>query len=171
MEQKFCPACGSSVSERAVFCDMCGTRVAPQPQPGGYIPNAQPVGYVPYGVQPVVYVKPKVPGRGFGISSMVLGIIGLFYSLGLSAAAVTEIVEYQSRDYYDYYYYYSYSNPAEDVIPALIMIAVMPILATIFGFAAKKRGYRCGVSTSGLTMGIIGLVAITAALVFAFMSL
>ncbi len=167
MEQKFCPTCGKLLNEQAVFCETCGTRVAVQPP---VYAQPQPVVYA--APQPVAYVKPKVRGRGLGISSMVLGIIGLIFSFSLSLTAITEIVEYQNRRYvYNYYYHISNHNPAEDYIPSLIIFVVLPLLATIFGFASKKRGYRCGVSTSGVTMGIIGLVAMVGALLFTIMSI
>lgn len=151
MEQFFCPACGNAISERSVFCDICGTRVAAQPtQPTGYPP--QPA-YPP--ITQVVYVKPKVPGRGFGIASMVLGILGLLYSLSGATAILSML---------DFGFY------AEAFIPPLIMISVMPLLATIFGYSARKRGYRCGISNSGLTMGIIGLCAMALILMLAVLS-
>ena len=64
----FCGNCGATQPDNIAFCANCG---APLQQP------AQP--HQPMDTQPqqVMYVKPKIPGRGFGISGMVLGIIGL----------------------------------------------------------------------------------------------
>lgn len=69
-----CPNCGNQVPDSMPFCDRCGARM-PAPAPQSYAPP-QPVQPYP---QPPVYapVPAKVPGKGQGIASMVLGIIAL----------------------------------------------------------------------------------------------
>ena len=132
-----------------------------QPQPQTWVPpQGQPgVQYVytygqpttPGGPQ-IVYVKAKTPGRGLGIASMVLGIIGLVYtfsgisSLNQMALMIQEMAE-MGLEY-----------TTSDFLGTLIVIGVMPLLALIFGCSARKKGYKNGVSMSGLIMGIIGLV-------------
>lgn len=69
---KFCINCGAALDDSVLFCTACN---AQQPEAGTVC--AQPVHPQP------VYVKPKVPGRGFGITSMILGIIGVFYAVAL----------------------------------------------------------------------------------------
>lgn len=125
----FCRQCGTEIPNEAVFCNNCGAPV-----------NS---------VQPLVYVKPKVPGRGFGISSMVLGIIGLVYSFMFSVGMPSMIEELASE---------SVSVGPESFLPSIIMLAVMPVLSLCFSPAAIKRGYKNGVSISGLIMGAIALI-------------
>ena len=91
-------------------------------------------------------VKPKTPGRGFGISSMVLGIIGLIYGF---------ILLINAADFMD-----------TEQLPIIIIYSSLSILSLCFAPAAFKRGYRNGVSISGLFMGIIG----AAFFLFAFCS-
>ena len=43
-------------------------------------------------------------------------------------------------------------------IIGILIFSVLSILALIFSGSARKRGYRNGVSTSGLVMGIIGVI-------------
>ena len=57
----FCRNCGTQYIDGSVACPRCGAPTGMQP----------PMPYMPY-------VKPKVPGKGFGITAMVLGIVGLF---------------------------------------------------------------------------------------------
>lgn len=129
---QFCSKCGTAMEEGASFCPNCGnaTNSAPQAAPA---------------VSTAVLVKPKVPGRGFGISSMVLGIIGLVYSLYCMSAA-NLISEFAS-----------FFSMGEELIGTLVVYSVLSILAICFGVAAKNRGYQNGVQKSGLVMGIIGL--------------
>lgn len=125
----FCPKCGNVVADGSMFCNHCGNPINVQ-----YVQPVQPVQPVQY------YVKPKIPGRGFGISSMVLGIIGLFYGF-VFLMALTDIPYYA----------------AESMLPSVLMFSVLSILAVCFGAAARNRGYNNGICKSGLTMGIIGL--------------
>lgn len=131
----FCSNCGAQLSNDTCFCPTCGAQVGQAPvQQQGYYPPMQPI-----------YVKPKVPGRGLGIAGMVLGIIGLVYAF---YAIVFTIQALDS---------YWYSSVFEDAIPAFLVFSVLSILAVSFGGAAKNKGYRCGVSSSGIAMGVIGL--------------
>lgn len=145
-----------------------------QPQPQGWVPpqgqipvQPQPQAWIPPQGQPntqyvytyappaipggpqIVYVKAKTPGRGFGISSMVLGIIGLFYAFS-GISALNELM-----------YLTQFAEEAViDFVATLIVIGIMPLLAVIFGICGRKKGYKNGVSLSGLIMGIIGLALI-----------
>lgn len=152
MDILICSTCGWSVDSGSPFCRNCGA-----PSKNFSVHHFPEL----YGMPPIVPCgKPKIPGRGFGITSMVLGIIGLVYALIFSLLITVEITESS-------YSYYTYYNPAEEYLPALIIIAVMPLLAVIFGGVSKKRGYRCGVSTAGISTGIVGLCAVSAAIFFA----
>jgi len=125
----FCRQCGKEMPNEATFCNNCG----------------MPVGMV----QPLVYVKPKVPGRGFGISSMVLGIIGFVYSFIYSMGISSMLEEFDKS---------SSSAEPESILPAIIMLSVLPILSVCFSPAAIKRGYKNGVSISGLILGVLALI-------------
>jgi len=127
----YCKKCGTQLDNDATFCANCGTTAS--------------------AVQTVVYVKPKVPGRGFGISSMVLGIIGLVYSFfyAIGVASLVEAVE-------DSIFFSDASFEA--LLPSVVMLSALPIMSLCFAPAAFKRGYKNGVSSSGLIMGILGLI-------------
>ena len=127
----FCKNCGAQLTGTERFCNNCGTPMVSS-------------------VQEVVYVKAKVPGRGFGISSMVLGIIGLVYSVYVTFAAV---VLQELVDLYDG----SSEGIGVTLIP-ILMYSVLSILSVCFAPAAMKRGYKNGVSVSGMVMGVLGMI-------------
>ena len=188
----FCRNCGAEMAADAKFCLSCGAPAAKpeQPeQPAQPVQPEQPVYQQPVYQQPVyqqpVYQQPvkqpkvKVPGRGMGISSLILSIIGLvlsstffFITLGIFEWSVLTGDNYVSYTSYQYYYYgsyqykypytYSYNLFDESVaIGMLVMCAVFAILSILalpFAMSAKKRGYIAGPSKSGLTMSIIGLI-------------
>ena len=157
----------------------------PQPQPGQtwaqQPPVQSPPPYQPYQNMPntqyvytyspqaapgspqIVYVKTKTRGRGFGISSMVLGIIGLYYALS-GMAIVGEVAQFAALGEEmlgEMMGEIPSGMFAESMAVSLGVFGIMPLLALIFGICARKRGYKNGVSMSGLIMGIIGLVLIT----------
>ena len=84
---------------------------------------------------------------------MVLGIIGLFYCLGAFtiAASVAEGSIFSG-------------NLASVVFAPFIVYSVFPILAVSLAGAGRHKGYKTGVSASGVIMGIIGLALLTIAL-------
>lgn len=129
---KFCSKCGCSLNDDAVFCTNCGSETQTQ--------TSTNVVY-----QQVVYVKPKVPGRGLGIASMVLGIIGAFYAFVIFISTLT-MLELLSPSYFS------------SIFSAAFTYSVLPILSLCFAISSKRKGYRNGVSTAGLILGIIGLL-------------
>ena len=129
---KFCSNCGVQVTDESVFCPHCGARFetdfqqpyqAPtdtqyqqpyQAQPNNQYqqPYANPTPYGQYpqqnSYQPRPYyqqAKPKVPGRGFGITSMVLGIIACGIVV-LSAILFTATGHMITSGGINYYYSY-----------------------------------------------------------------
>lgn len=88
-----CPNCRANNADGAVQCAACGAPLA---------------AYAP--------VPAKTPGKGFGIASLVCGIVS-FFIFGL----------------------------------------ILGILAVIFGGVAKNKGYRGGMATAGIVLGVIGL--------------
>ena len=150
----FCTKCGAQNAEGTQFCANCGAALAAE--------QAAPTQYTTaYQQQQVVYVQPKIPGRGFGISSLVLGIIGLVYSFSFMAMAIAYREESRVRN--DFYDAINRSNPGDEelkiaVITMAIVFASMSIMAVAFSIASKSRGYGAGTKTAGLILGIIGLM-------------
>lgn len=154
----FCPNCGTQLPEGAAACPNCGAFVNAQ-QPAQPVQPVQPQ-YNPYNNMPMgYYVKPKIPGRGAGIASMVLAIIGLVYSFSAFVTAIGVSVGLSEADRV-YGSYYEYESAADAVsggfIVAIALFAVLSILGIALGASARNKGYRNGVSTSGLVMGVIG---------------
>lgn len=139
----FCKNCGRQLDDGAAFCTGCGAPAAPSTQP-----QTQPQ---PLYVQPqVVYVqKPKTPGRGFGITSMVLGIIGGFYSIG-GIAAFAEVSN-RNHSYFE-------ANTNADLTGVAVVLLILALLSVIFAICAFARNYKRGQSISGLILGIITLI-------------
>ena len=137
----FCTKCGKQLDDEAAFCSACGN-----PTSNSYA--AQPP-YSPAYSQPqqIVYVRPKIPGRGFSIASMVLSIIGLVYGFSFFVSTI-ELLELSRRGAVEL---------LPEILPAIILFTVLPVLAICFGAAGRNRNYRGGINTSGLVMGFIGL--------------
>lgn len=138
----FCQRCGTQLSPDTVFCPGCGAPAQQNQQPPV---QSYPQSYQPQYQQPMVVVRTPVPGRGFGITSMVLGIIGLVYGFLLMCSLDN------FRDFSDY------EDMFSSFIPVIIVYSSLSIMAVIFGSCAKNRGYINGISKSGLIMGWIGI--------------
>ena len=136
-------------------------------QPGPFYPGGQPV-YYP------VYSRPKVPGKGLGIASMVLGIIGIVYSgllflIGLQAMLysfvnTSHIDVYESMkkimvNLFD-------SDSMENLLAFIFTSAVFTVLACIFALVSLKRGYRNKISKAGLILSIVSFALIALFVVF-----
>lgn len=143
---RFCTSCGTTVEDTTRFCPQCGAPApAPTQQaPGQPVPPPPPYGQ-PYGQPPYyVTVRPARPGRGFGIASMVLGIIGIVYSFVLFMAILSTVNMLSSY-------------VAGPMAAGALVYSVFGILALIFGVMSRGRGYRCGVSLSGVILGSISI--------------
>ncbi len=73
-----CKNCGFDNNDQAQFCVSCGTPLEQPVEPQNYQqPNYQQPTYQqqPYNNGYNQYQQPAVPGKGFAIASMVLGII------------------------------------------------------------------------------------------------
>ena len=139
----FCKNCGAELGDGSVFCNKCGANQ-----------QAQGVGQQ-HGTQPVMVVKQKIPGRGLGIASMVLGVLSLLFAFYVVNVACfeAEAVRRYGPDY------------AVNYAPLFLMFMVTPILSLFFGLGAFKQGYRNGVCNSGFIMGVIGLAGHVIALI------
>lgn len=145
----FCPNCGANQADGARFCQNCG---APMIYSAG-VQAPQPT---------YVAVRQKVPGRGMGIAAIVLGIVGVFYGfvMAIAASALSDIDRVASN-----------MRPNVDVrvssafVVPIIMLASLSIMALAFGSSAVKKGYKNGISTSGIVLGIIGIALYVIALI------
>ena len=153
----FCKFCGSSIADNSQFCAVCGGRVnAPVVNPTPVYTPPAPVNYVPV-PQPA---KPKVPGRGFGITSMIMGIAALYYFVVYPYF----MLAFLSIDL-------PYALPGFDsfmlvtFLTTMILYSALPILGIVFSNIAHKRGYINNISRSGRIMSIISLVAFIPALI------
>ena len=124
----FCVNCGKEIANGAAFCPNCGTA------------NQGST---------VIYVKPKVPGRGLGISSMVLGIIAMVYAFSV-ASVIPEMIKDLTRIGFGV-------DSSSSVVMPIIMLSSMSVLSLCFAPAAIKRGYKNGISYSGLILGLVSL--------------
>ena len=135
----FCTKCGFNLTEGTNFCPNCGknTNIS-----ASY--NAPP--------QYVQVVRPKIPGRGFGIAYMVLGIIGLFYSFIFMIMSFSVLVIVVDGEFMP-------TGMGAFLAVYTAMFSALSILAWTFSVLSSKRGYVNGISKSGLVMGIIGVCA------------
>lgn len=122
---KFCSKCGNAVNDTDNVCSNCGNQLN----------TAQ--------INQIVIAKPKIPGRGFGISSMILGILGLVYGLAMLGNILIAL-----EDFSKYY--------LESLISPTVIWTIVALLAIIFSVCALGRKYRNGISASGLILGILG---------------
>jgi len=135
----YCGQCGTEIAPNSAVCPSCGTPVATG------MPPYQP----PYG-QPMYMPKPPVPGRGFGIASMVMGIIGVIYA---SVALMIAVFLAEMA----YFIPHFNIHGAESMVPTLVTFALFGVLALAFGCVSRARGYKSGISTSGIVMGMVNL--------------
>ena len=139
----YCFKCGAQFNEGTPVCPVCNQI---QPQLQNFPPQ-------------YVVLKPKIPGRGKGIAGMVLGIIGLVYCLPILSAAISFI----NSDFLS-------DAMKVSLIPSFLMISTLSILAVSLAGAGRLKGYRNGVSASGVIMGAIGLTIQTASILIALIS-
>ncbi len=153
MATVFCSQCGQQMDDQQKFCASCGKPTQ------GAAQNTTPQQVPVYGgvQQPtVVYVsKPKIPGRGLGIASMVLGIIGLVYSV-ISVGGAIDMYSRLDMNY-EYYDYVGYSAISSSTAVFAVW-SVLSVLALIFGCCSIGKKYKNGVSISGVVMGGMGFL-------------
>ena len=120
------------------------------PPPPMYPPPSQPpMGQLFY--VPTYVPSPGPPGRGLGIASLVLGIIGLLCSFSVFIT----ILSISS--------YYRYYGLFREILIASLFYSPLTILACIFSGAAMSKGYKTGVSKAGLVLSVVsfGLIIFT----------
>ena len=114
-----CPECGKDISDNAVSCPNCGYQL----------------------INTRTQYKKIIPGRGFGISSMIMGILGAFYGF-IALTNVFTMPEYTKSI----------------AISGTILPIIFAILALIFGVVSHSKGYNKGQKKAGIVLGVISLV-------------
>ena len=172
---KICTNCGREVSDTSLFCPACGASFAQQTAPVQQQPaaNEYPMNQSPYEPQtyqqptqqqfqyqpqqyrPAMPVKTKVPGRGFGISSMVLGIIAVLNAFSLiifdlSTGVVADIDQSVTRGAAAYGMKFILTF-------MIVFVGILTVLSLVFGIVSVVKGYR-KTSIAGLIMSGISLV-------------
>ena len=166
MANNFCTYCGCQLSPNDNVCPNCKNAVASHvtySQPQYYQQPVNPQ-YYQQANQPVYVVKQKTPGKGFGITSMIMGIIAVFYAfysmiLCFAFSAVNTIIDNPSMGFPSEAppkFIFEYMTNALS-ITIFVYVLIFAVLALVFGLCAKKRGYNAGITKSGLIMGIISL--------------
>ncbi len=125
-----CPECGKDISDKALVCPNCG-----------YPLNDNISGTN-------LSLKRKMPGRGFAISGLVLGILGLIYSPLTVFAALEDTT----------------ATVTSNAVMG-IYVAIFGILALVFGFSARKRGYKKGKTVAAISMGFISVAICLASII------
>ena len=150
---KYCQHCGNQLPEGVSYCPSCGAQV-PAAQPQNPYQQAQPQQSYP---QQAYMTKPprmKIPGRGFGISSMVLGIIAVFYTWPLVASLISgpTVTSYSMTSFR------FIVNGA--MMSQIILVGILAVLALVFSLCAIfVKHYRKGQSYAGLILGGIAFIA------------
>ena len=122
-----------------------------QPSPYQQPPYQPPAGWQPY-QQPTGFYPPqkrKTPGKGFAITSMIMGIFALLYSFE-QIGGLLGLLLYPLQPFYDYS---SGATALANVFSGLSGGAIFVTLALVFGAVARSKGYRRGMSTAGLILG------------------
>lgn len=150
MSYRYCASCGHIAEVNDAVCKYCG---APLTIPQQQVPYTQP--QQSYHQPPQQYYQPypvnqnfKIRGRGFGITSLTMGIITSFFSF-ITFMCINAIAADKS-------------NAAVFFGVFLIFILIfyaflIAILGVVFGCCAISRGYKNGVSKTGLIMSSISL--------------
>ena len=122
-----------------------------QPSPYQQPPYQPPAGWQPY-QQPTGFYPPqkrKTPGKGFAITSMIMGIFALLYSFE-QIGGLLGLLLYPLQPFYDYS---SGATALANALSGLSGGVVFVTLALVFGAVARSKGYRRGMSTAGLILG------------------
>ena len=138
-----------------------------QQPPQQYYPGTQPVYY------PVYVTRHKVPGKGFGITSMILGIFGLIYSSMLFFISLLSMLYSFANPFYNNADIHNNmklvignlfeSDSMENVMALVFVSLVLAVLACVFAVISRNKGYRNKISRSGLILSIV-----TFAVIFVF---
>ena len=132
----------------------------PQYQQPQYQPNRQ----APYQYYAAPVKKPKIPGRGFGITSMVLGIVGTVISISV----LFWTINFDSYARQKIFKGISFSGVKNGFIEDFMLLGVLAVLSIVFALVAiYSKKYRKGQALAGLVLGIAtAVLTITAVVIF-----
>lgn len=108
--------------------------------------------------------KQKTPGKGFGITSMILGIVAVFNCISLlimdfSATTVNQIGAYNVEKIANF-------GMAIAIIGFGIFICILAVLSLVFAIVSLIKGYR-GASIAGLILSIVAIAVCAFSFIFA----
>ena len=173
---KICTFCGTEADDNALFCGECGKKLEqpvqyaqPVQQPSQPVRQQTPPQqnyYQPYGQnmygqpQPVQYAaqpvpKKKKPGKGFGIASLILGIIAIVNS-GILMLITWSTGTLDTQNNTDDRYVASGISIA--VIFFICLVALLALLSLIFGIISLVKGNK-GTAIAGLIMSALSIAA------------
>ena len=182
---KFCRYCGFEMNDDALFCGNCGQKVEQPAQPeqpvqsvqaeqpveqtygdnfqGEQQPNpVQPYQNQFYYEQSVQFtaqpkVKQKTPGKGFGIASLVLGIVAFVNCISLALFDFSAITV-NNYNYTDRYITSVANFGLFFVIFGFgIFIIILALLSLTFAIVALIKGKK-GTSVAGLILSILSIL-------------
>ena len=141
-----CPPQGNPVYQQPTY-----QQPPYQPSPYQQPPYQPPAGWQPY-QQPTGFYPPqkrKTPGKGFAITSMIMGIFALLYSFE-QIGGLLGLLLYPLQPFYDYS---SGATALANALSGLSGGAIFVTLALVFGVVARSKGYQRDMSTAGLILG------------------
>ena len=177
---KFCTNCGTANDDNVKFCTNCGSplvsaQAQPQPnaqqsqyqQPQYQQPQYQQPQYAqqPQYQQPVVFVNQPSSGKGFGIASLVLGIIAIL-SIFLPFLGAVGINKLRS----DAYYILSgdYESAKLGFVVLAVLSAIFVILSLVFGIVSIAKKSKSGPAIAGLILSGISLIILVISFILVF---
>ncbi len=141
----YCPNCGSNVESSWKVCANCGhrlvdeeTSVKTQEEPESQAKKVEVVTPKPS----YVYVKPQ---RKYGITALILGIIG--FSLSFLIMALRTI-GFSALDYISI------------LIAGNAISLILSILAVIFGILGIAKDDSRGMGIAGLILGVLNIMGV-----------
>lgn len=142
MRQSYCPNCGASLQQSAVFCPSCGTKIVslhPQPQqlPPGYFPPAIPA-------QTPVSTGPYKAVIGVLLIIIILLAVGLYGATSGHLFALTG-------------YRYQLANPPnpQSIQPIHTLATLPPSAKTIWNACGASASQGCSMTANGWREGTI----------------
>ena len=166
----FCKNCGANVPEGSAFCQNCGQNMQETSfgnQNSGFYEN----GNYSMNSIPNQFDSSTAPaGKGFGIASLVLGIIGILggfydfiYALEMKLIPYEELLNVimgygnfsDSFGSMDNFVSYMVNFMHVFAIILCVMGLILGVLALLFGIKAISKGYKRGTSVTGTVLGAI----------------